>query len=427
MPAKGAKLPAPTPPLPDDPARTKGAPSHRRRFNILAISAIGILVTAVVLGCAIATIPAARFALQDRPTVQAAVVVPPRMPLADTPVNDVWMVESTDAHELYSNGLRIEREYTIRHLPRTPYRTFRADDPDHTKFDWRSGFAGIVFHTTESQIAPLRQESLEQLKVNARGVLHEVQRKRAYHYVIDRVGRVWRVVDESDIAWHAGRSVWADDSAAYVDLNDSFLGVSFEAQTNSPTEPVATQAQIRSARSLVEMLRAKYKISAANCVTHAQVSVSMFSGRIGYHTDWSADFPFEAVGLPNNYKIPTPALWAFGFEYDKIFEGVMGNRLWPGLSLAEQHLERVARKAHTSSSQVRKQLQDRYRAIVQSLETDDEDGHAHQLQQLLANETRTAQPAPAVLKPVSAPPAAAAVPPINPNSVAIVPTNTGGN
>ena len=53
---------------------------------------------------------------------------------------------------------------------------------------------------------------------------------RAYHFVIDRFGRVHRIVVESDAANHAGHSVWADSKWLYLHLNDGFLSVAFEAR-----------------------------------------------------------------------------------------------------------------------------------------------------------------------------------------------------
>ena len=62
------------------------------------------------------------------------------------------------------------------------------------------------------------------LKRLGESLLEYVRRKHAYHYLIDRFGRVYRVVAESDTANHAGYSVWADDEWFYVNLNESFLG-----------------------------------------------------------------------------------------------------------------------------------------------------------------------------------------------------------
>src|SRR5262249_40275604 len=130
--------------------------------------------------------------------------------------------------------------------------------------------AGIVFHTTESRIAPFEAEQNAALKKLGESLLEYVRRTRSYHFVIDRFGRVYRIVPENQVAYHAGHSVWADDRHAYVNLNESFIGVSFEA-ANRESEPAEmSPAQARSGEMLVELLRRRYRISAADCVTHAQ-------------------------------------------------------------------------------------------------------------------------------------------------------------
>jgi hypothetical protein len=214
------------------------------------------------------------------------------------------------------------------------------------------------------------------LRVAGRNILAEVQTRRCYNYVIDRFGRVWRVVEESDIAWHAGKSIWADATGVYVNLNDSFIGISFEAQTAAPTasgQTTATQPQIHAARLLTDMLRAKYKIPASNCATHAQVSVSLASMRIGYHTDWAGNFPFEAMGLPDNYAEATPSLWAFGFDYDQIFLRIIGNKPWHGLTIAEQHLREQAALAGIPVDRYKVKLQQRFKELIAALYSADEE------------------------------------------------------
>ena len=164
-----------------------------------------------------------------------------------------------------------------------------------------------------------------------------MQRKFAYHFLIDRFGRVYRVVAESDAADHAGPSLWADGRWLYVNLNRSFLGVSFEARTEpGQSESGASPAQVRAAAMLTEMLRSRYGIPAANCVTHAQVSVNPANMQVGYHTDWASGFPFEQVGLPNNYAQALPAVWAFGFLASADFRAATGERMAEGVDRAEE-------------------------------------------------------------------------------------------
>ena len=189
-----------------------------------------------------------------------------------------------------------------------------------------------------------------------------MRRKHAYHYLIDRFGRVYRVVAESDTAYHAGYSVWADDQWFYVNLNEGFLGVSFEAQAHpGQTEGVVNPAQVRAAAMLTEMLRIRYQIPAADCVTHAQVSVNPSNMLVGYHTDWAAGFPFAEVGLPDNYERALPSLWAFGFDYEPAWLALGGSRMSAGVEMAEQDIARAATAAGMRPAAYRKALRQHYR------------------------------------------------------------------
>ena len=141
-----------------------------------------------------------------------------------------------------------------------------------------------------------------------------------YNFVIDCFGRVFRIVAEGDAANHAGHSVWADGNLIYLGLNDSFVGVSFEGQTNSPSAP-STPAQIAAARLLTEMLRSKYSIDAGNCVTHAQVSVNPGNMQLGYHTDWAVGFPFRELGLGNGYEASHSGHHSVRFQLRSGFSG----------------------------------------------------------------------------------------------------------
>jgi hypothetical protein len=228
----------------------------------------------------------------------------------------VWLVESNPRFELYSNGLQVENQYITGTQPRS-YLAFAREGMDPRRARLRLDPAGIVFHTTESHMAPFEEDQNGTLKRAGEGLLEYVRRNHSYHFVIDRFGRVFRIVRESDYANHAGHSVWADQSWVYVNLNQSFFGVAFEAKSQ-PEEaglPV-NPAQVHAARILVEMLRAHYQIPAANCVAHAQVSVNPANGRAGFHTDWAANLPFRDLGLTDNYQHPLPSVVLFGFSAD---------------------------------------------------------------------------------------------------------------
>jgi N-acetyl-anhydromuramyl-L-alanine amidase AmpD len=198
-------------------------------------------------------------------------------------------------------------------------------------------------------------------------LLEFVREKQAYHFVIDRFGRVHRIVAESDSANHAGRSVWADARWVYINLNSSFLGISFEGETQDLKENL-TPAQIHAGRVLTDMLRSRYRIAKENCVTHAQVSVNPDNMKIGYHTDWAGNFPFHEMGLEDNYAQPIAALFLFGYGYDPTFVESTGARLWKGLLLAEERLlEEATVEGHTVAEH-KKILQKRYREKLAGIE-----------------------------------------------------------
>jgi hypothetical protein len=292
------------------------------------------------------TVRAAPLRTQDKAAVKDTVKVAP-----------VWQVEKAGDSEVYSNGLRVDTRFTVLNHPRL-YLAFPRDGNHSSGPIPRSQPVGIVYHTTESRQAPFVAQDNRVLMRLGESLLEYVRRERSYHYLIDRFGRVFRVVAESDAADHAGYSVWADDKWLYVNLNNSFLGVSFEAQSHpGQGEGVASPAQVRAAAMLTEMLRSRYQISAENCVTHAQVSVNPSNMHVGYHTDWAAGFPFEALGLPDNYGLALPSLWAFGFAST-------GNPMSPAVKLAEQDLSWNAARSGMPLEVYRKRLQKQYRECL---------------------------------------------------------------
>ena len=299
----------------------------------------------------------AKAAAQPDPVGPPAVVQPPVHASSD-----VWKVEDTGGIETYSNGLRIDNRFSVANHPRS-YLVFPIGDSERRKPVPATRPAGIVFHTTESCQAPLEERENRRLQQLEHSLIEFVAHKRAYNFLIDRFGRVYRIVAESDAANHAGYSVWADETSVYLNLNESFLGVSFEADTQpGQVESSVSAAQIRAAEMLTEMLRRRYAIPAANCVTHAQVSVNPANMRVGYHTDWASSFPYEQLGLPNNYARASAAIALFGFECDSHFLHSAGSPQYAGIEAAEGIVRTNARRSGLTLSTYRKLLQQRYKA-----------------------------------------------------------------
>lgn len=278
----------------------------------------------------------------------------------------VWLVEHKAGQEVYSNGLRIETSSTAPHDPRLE----ETVSVDGLRFITGSVKpAGIVFHTTESHMAVFEEENNRDLQRVGRWLVEYVARHHFYHYLIDRFGRVHRIVPEAHVANHAGRSIWSDARNTYLDLNASFIGVSLESETQRGVliSDTVTPAQLMALRTLVTMLRLKYDIDEKNCVTHAQVSVNPDNFRIGAHTDWASNFPFGEVGLPDNYLRPSPAMLGFGFEYDDTYKLATGARMWKGLELSDKLFSGEAVQAGLPTDQYRSKLKRRYRTALEAI------------------------------------------------------------
>lgn len=302
--------------------------------------------------------------LAERPPVLLA--APRNLPEPALPA--VWLAEQQPAFETWSNGLRIERRFEVSHEPRQ-YRAYPLGRQSPSPSAPRTEPAGIVFHTTESHQADFAPGNVPRLTLIGEALLRYVQENRSYHYLIDRFGRVWRVVRESDSANHAGYSVWADHQHAYINLNRVFLGISLEAQSQpADGRPIATGAQIHALQLLAGMLRAKYNLAAANCVTHAQVSVNPSNFIIGYHTDWAARFPFAEIGLPDNYALPHPAIGLFGFTYESQLMQSASPSFWKGLLLGEEQFRQNATAHGLELARWRALRHQDYRAILKEIQ-----------------------------------------------------------
>jgi hypothetical protein len=329
-----------------------------RRWQMAAAALLFAMVS--ISAFTIARQPASTSAasLPERLSVQGGMRLMPK----------VWLVETKQDSEVYSNGLRVENKYAVNNEPRGSYPVYARRDAKDTPMEWRSQPSGIVFHTTESLQLPFEQAATKAIQRVDVDVLGMVRQNRSYHFMIDKFGQVYRLVKESDVAYHAGFSVWGDDRAVFVNLNNSFLSIAIETHTRSDQEtPTATAAQIHSARVLTQMLRSKYQIPANDCVTHAQVSVNPDNKLLGFHTDWAGNFPFTELGLGDNYLEPSAAIDTFGFTYDSTLVKATGSRYWQGLILSEEQMRSQAMNQGLSQAEYRKILQAKYSSILRAV------------------------------------------------------------
>ena len=83
------------------------------------------------------------------------------------------------------------------------------------------------------------------------------------HYLIGRDGKLYYLVDELARAWHAGDSYWG----GATDLNSASIGIELD---NNGKEPFA-EPMIDTLLRLLDDLKARYKIPAANFLGHGDI------------------------------------------------------------------------------------------------------------------------------------------------------------
>jgi hypothetical protein len=272
----------------------------------------------------------------------------------------VFFVGKKGTVESWSNRAKIRTEFETNNVPRRYYVIPRGSNSFSNEV--RREIVGIVYHTTESHIDPFTPEYSESIQRSTQGIINYIRPRKLYNYLIDRIGDIYRMVPDDQVAGHAGHSIWADSKYTYVFLNYSFIGVAFEStvKSGSGAEDILTEAQIKSGRELTDILRSKYNIDDANCTTHGIVAVSEKTGFIGRKGDWVKNFPFDLMGLTDKYKVPLPSILEYGFNYDdEVLQKIGG--LWEGARIAEAKFKERAKEAGMDTETLRLKLFDLYK------------------------------------------------------------------
>ncbi|MBL6785595.1 MAG: N-acetylmuramoyl-L-alanine amidase [Rickettsiales bacterium] len=97
------------------------------------------------------------------------------------------------------------------------------------------------------------------------------------HYVIAKSGEIIKMVDDSCVAWHAGKSFWRKT----VNLNQTSIGIEIENDGKSEY----TDVQITKLIYLLDQLRSKYLIADINIVGHSDIAPLRKSDP-GKHFPW---------------------------------------------------------------------------------------------------------------------------------------------
>ena len=114
----------------------------------------------------------------------------------------------------------------------------------------------LIFHYTET-------ENL----AKAIKLLTGKKRKVSCHYIIDKNGEIYNLVDEKKRAWHAGESMWKRSK----DINSRSIGI----EIVYPGEVLRKKYKKEQIESLIKLslsLKKKYKICNQNILGHSDIA-----------------------------------------------------------------------------------------------------------------------------------------------------------
>ncbi|GAA4804831.1 hypothetical protein GCM10023231_37450 [Olivibacter ginsenosidimutans] len=135
-------------------------------------------------------------------------------------------------------------------------------------FNMRKPNFVIIHHTAQDSIQQtLNTFTLSRTQVSA-------------HYVIDKKGKVYQLLNDYLRAWHAGNSRWG----SVTDLNSVSLGIEMD---NNGIEPY-TDAQIENLLGLLDTLKTTYNIPTENFIGHGDIAP-------GRKVDPGINFPWKRL------------------------------------------------------------------------------------------------------------------------------------
>ncbi len=130
---------------------------------------------------------------------------------------------------------------------------FQKSSPNFTKSKAVRRIKYIILHYTgmKNQEVAIKRLQSKVAKVSC-------------HYLIGKSGLIYKMVDENDIAWHAGNSSWRKDK----NLNNSSIGIEL---VNNGFEKFPNK-QISSLMILLKLIKKKFKIKSENILGHSDIA-----------------------------------------------------------------------------------------------------------------------------------------------------------
>ena len=192
---------------------------------------------------------------------------------------------------------------------------FKSGNYDQRKFD----ISLIIIHFTETKTFN-----------DALNLLTSLDRKVSSHYLIDKSGGIFNLVDLDKRAWHAGESMWSN----YDDINSRSIGIEI-VNSGEVIKEDYTEKQINSLSVLLNSLLEDYNIE--NILGHSDIAPTRKIDP-GVHFPWKKIY--QNLGLEwvkdrvnnqrvkkSDYLVFLKRLKEFGYPYIKMNASYSKNQL----------------------------------------------------------------------------------------------------
>ena len=127
--------------------------------------------------------------------------------------------------------------------------------------------------------------------------LTDPKSKVSSHFLINHKGKIFRLVNDNQIAWHAGKSCWGQ----YKNLNKNSIGIELVNKGHEFGYTNFKKKQLLSLIKICQSLIKKYKIKKKNVIGHSDVAPLR-------KIDPGEKFPWKQlannnIGISHSYKL----------------------------------------------------------------------------------------------------------------------------
>ena len=88
------------------------------------------------------------------------------------------------------------------------------------------------------------------------------------HWLISKKGKLYKIVDEKNVAWHAGISYWKGERM----LNDNSIGIELDNIGHGLNYKIFSNVQMQVLEKLLKLLINKYNIKIKNVLGHSDIA-----------------------------------------------------------------------------------------------------------------------------------------------------------